>query len=146
MAKTWKLKWFCITWHLEFRRYEFISLKTCYKILSLILPVFINSNLELFQCFVHFRSAYGETLYACALSWIHRRNWKKLNFPKIKEYKASFCPIVSEVSRINFWLGGLSTSLPVLFRPAAALADTIHLRAKQDGVQFCFSYGRITSF
>ena len=36
-------------------------LKTWYKILSLVLLVFISLNLELL-CFVHFLSSYGETL------------------------------------------------------------------------------------
>ena len=116
MGKSRKHKWFSITCRFGYRQYGFIiheilnsvdvneRLKI-YKILSLVLPVFINSNFELLWCFVNFRSSFGETFYACALSWIRWVNLKKRKFPKIKGYEASFCSIISEVSRINFWLG-----------------------------------------
>ena len=35
-------------------------LQTCYKSLSLVVPAFINLNLELLHSFVHFWSSYSE--------------------------------------------------------------------------------------
>ena len=49
-------------------------LQTYYKILSLVLPLFINWNLELHHLFVHFWTLYSEEFvyYRELIGWIKR--------------------------------------------------------------------------
>ena len=74
-------------------------LKTCYKILNLILLVFIDLNFGLLYCFVHFWCSYVETLV----------QYREIVAMKIFEIS----PIVKRLMKLIFsWKG--STSLSTL--------------------------------
>ena len=85
-------------------------LKTCYKILHLVLLVFTDLNLELLHYFVHFWSSYGKTLV----------QYGKLVVMKISE----ICPIVKRLMKLIFDARRPTNFSTLHPGPAAALGGT----------------------